>query len=658
MNLKRKLIVWFIVVAVVAIVPITILGLKSVEKQATQRIDAKLSGTVDAAASELNGWIESNTKVVETIGTVIQDAVPKEQVKNTHLQAFQRDSNSQNISALFVGYEDGTFIDGSGWVPESGYDARTRPWYAEVKKSGKLSYSDPYLEKVTNSSTVSISVPLLNKNGGFEGVIAGEVNLSTITDTIKKVKLDGDGYAFLIDKNSTILSHPDDKLFNKKMLDDANLKPLVVDMLASESGKKEYVVQNEERLMMYKKIPSTDWVVAASVSKDAAYKEFYSLRNQYVLMSIGTLIIVAFLAFMIATRMVKPLVRLKETSQKMSQGDLTAHVAVKGRDEIADLGHSFNAMSDNLRGLIQKVADSAVIVDSTSQNVYNHAENTGRIAEQISTAVEELANGSAEQAQSVHSGSEMVAGMTESVHSISQNVEQTVHMIDEANHAMKNGVEIVVNQVDLAKESRDTTIRVGESIELLAEKSQKIEEIVGVIHNIAEQTNLLSLNAAIEAARAGEHGKGFSVVAEEVRKLAEQSAVSSESIIALIKEIQYASKKSVSEVATAIDVAQKQEAAVNETKASFDKIEQSVEGIVVQIQEVSSAAEDLHMNASNISEVISNVAAVAEESAASTEEVAASTQEQATSVMKISELSEDLTQNADVLLKEVQKFKI
>ncbi|WP_404316966.1 methyl-accepting chemotaxis protein [Bacillus lumedeiriae] len=315
-------------------------------------------------------------------------------------------------------------------------------------------------------------------------------------------------------------------------------------------------------------------------------------------------------------------------------------------------------MSNNLRGLIQQVADSAALVDSTSQHVHHYAENTGRIAEQISTAVEELANGSAEQAQSVHSGSEMVAGMTQSVYSISENVEKTVHMIDEADEAVKHGVDIVINQIELAKESRETTTSVGDSIELLAEKSQKIEEIVRVIHDIAEQTNLLALNAAIEAARAGEHGKGFSVVADEVRKLAEQSANSSGSIITLLKEIQDASKKSVSEVAVAINAVQKQETAVNDTSASFDRIKQSIEGIVSQIHGVSSAAESLNTNASSISEVISNVAAVAQESAASTEEVAASTQEQTTSVIKISELSEDLTHNAAALLKELQKFKI
>ncbi|HEY4553768.1 MAG TPA: methyl-accepting chemotaxis protein [Bacillaceae bacterium] len=660
MKLKGKLVLLFSIVAILAIVPITILGLRSVEEQATQKIDAKLTGTVDGIATELDGWIESNTKVVESVGNVIQDAVVKEDVKAEHLKAFEKESNAENMSALFVGFEDGTFVDGSGWEPEDDYDPRTRPWYQEVKETGKLAFSDPYLESVNNSYTISISAPLFdNENfGSFHGVIAGEVKLGTITDNIKRVKLDGGGFAFIIDSESNVLSHPDEKLFNTKLSENAEWKALASKMLGTGTGHTTFTYKKDEQLVMYKKIPSTGWIVAASVPKKAAYKEFYDLRNDYMLMSVVALAVVIALAFIIATSFSKPLIRLRETSQKMSEGDLTVTVPIKGKDEIADLGASFNAMAENLRGLLKKVSDSAVAVDSTSKDVHDHAGKTGSIAEQISTAVEELANGAAEQASSVYSGAEMVAGMTKSVDRISENVEKTVQMIGEANEAMREGVEVVVNQVDLAKVSRDSTVSVGESIKLLAEKSQKIEEIVGVIHNIAAQTNLLSLNAAIEAARAGEHGKGFAVVAEEVRKLAEQSAVSSDNIIELLNEIQSASLESVHEVQAAVEVAQKQEDAVNETKASFAIIKESIEGIVAQIHDVTSATEELHTNATSISDVISNVAAIAEESAASTEEVAASTQEQTVSIIKISELSEELTQNADQLLKEVQKFNI
>ncbi|KAG2872203.1 hypothetical protein PC115_g24667, partial [Phytophthora cactorum] len=200
--------------------------------------------------------------------------------------------------------------------------------------------------------------------------------------------------------------------------------------------------------------------------------------------------------------------------------------------------------------------------------------------------------------------------------------------------------------------------RVGESITLLAEKSQKIEDIVGMIRGIASQTNLLALNASIEAARAGEHGRGFAVVAEEVRKLAEQSSDSAQDIIVLLDEIQAASRQSVSEVTSAEQGIEQQVAAVHEMRESFTRIKQSIDGIDSQLQLVSSATTELDDSSGKIAEVISSVAAMSEQSAASTEEVASSTQEQFNYITSISERSNELAQHANALYEEVKKFKI
>ena len=161
---------------------------------------------------------------------------------------------------------------------------------------------------------------------------------------------------------------------------------------------------------------------------------------------------------------------------------------------------------------------------------------------------------------------------SESARGISHSVEQSVAMMNEAGTAMQEGLQALDHQVKLAADNRKSIDRVGESIALLADKSQKIEVIVGVIRGIASQTNLLALNAAIEAARAGENGRGFAVVADEVRKLAEQSSGSAGDIIVLLDEIQAASRQSVSEVSHAEGFVEQQVTAVNETRDSFRRI--------------------------------------------------------------------------------------
>ncbi|MNS46691.1 Methyl-accepting chemotaxis protein McpB [compost metagenome] len=657
MSVKYKLIILFIIVALITIVPTSYLSLSSLEQQATQRINNKLSGTASTVTSDLNGWMQGNVKVLKTLGTVLKDAVPEDKLTTAYLQAHKNDDIANSMASIYVGYEDGNFIESSGWTDKT-YDPRQRPWYQEAKKTGKLVITDPYQDVGSTDYMVSISYPIKDKNGQFLGVIGCDILLTQITSIVNKVNLDGMGFAFLLDKNGTILAHPDKKLVNTKLKDNADFKPIVGDMLSKSSGQAEYLHTGQTQILVYQTIPSTGWILATSVSKDLAYQQLTDIRNQFLLTNLIVLIVIIAFAYFISIGIIKPLSRLKVTSQLMSEGDLTVKVPVKGKDEIAQLGHSFNAMAENLRNLLQKVADSASIMDTTSKNMHSHASDSGKIAEQISTAVEELAKGATDQAESVFRGAEMVTEMTGSVQRISQNVERTVQMIDQVNEAVHDGFSTIVNQVELAEESRMTTSDVGDSIQLLADKSNRIEEIVGVIHNIATQTNLLALNASIEAARAGEHGRGFAVVAGEVRKLAEQSAVSSDNIIVLIKEIQQATLQSVDKVSKAKQVVEYQEAAVNDTRASFDKIKESIDSIVVQIHEVSSAESVLSVNASDISDVISNVAAVAEQSAASTEEVASSAHEQSGSIIQISELSGELTKNADSLLDEVGKFKI
>ncbi|OKL36823.1 methyl-accepting chemotaxis protein [Domibacillus mangrovi] len=658
MSLKTKLVSWLVMIAVLSITPVMIISLHSIEKQAQQAVESKMSGTVTSVANELNGWLEKNTKVVETISYVIEDAVAEKDVNVDYLLSLKREHNAENISDIYAGFEDGRFLDGAGWVPEADFDARERPWYTDVKESGELNFSDPYLNLVTNEYAVSVGMPLRNQKGEFIGVVAEDLLLATLTDTVKSINMDDIGYAFLIDSNGMAVAHPDEQLLNTNLNANAEWGKATKKMLADGTGQSTFTINNEESIIAYKKIRSTGWVLGTVVPEKAIYADFYDLRNRFGLIFILTLVAIVAVAYFIAKQMTKPLVQLIHISQKMSNGDLTDHVNVKGKDELARLGSSVNIMAGSLRNLIQKVSNAADTVNTTTKEVSQYADNTGFIAEQISAGIEELAKGAADQADSIYSGAEMTEGMMQSSTHISRNVEETVLQIEEANNAMQRGMSTVANQVILAGESKQKTANVGNTIELLADKSVQIGEIVNIIHGIADQTNLLALNAAIEAARAGDHGKGFAVVAGEVRKLAEQSAASTQSIGTLLNEIQEISKQSVQEVAMTIEAADKQEEAVTETKRSFEEIKRSIESIIIKMDAVSTAASELGISAGDVSRTISDIAAVSEESAAATEEVASSTEEQTTSILKISELTEELTEQAEQLIIEVNKFKI
>ncbi|MGR6541455.1 methyl-accepting chemotaxis protein [Paenibacillus tundrae] len=658
MKLKLKLMLAFLITVLVTAGALAPLGLYQSSKQATQSVNNKLDGLVSAATFQLDGWLHGNEKLVETLGLVFQEAVPASDVNEDYLSIMYQGTNQNNIEDLYYGNEDGQFINGSDFVQAADYDPRERSWYQEAVAADKLIFTDPYIDNKSKQFTVSIAMPIKTENGALQGVVASDILLSKLTDTVNQIDLGGLGYTFMLDKNGVILAHPQAELASTSAADNAELGPLLSEMLANPAGQKSFQYNGENLLLYFKQIPSTGWIVGSVISEKLAYAEYYQLRNQYILIITVTLVVVLAGAYGVAARLIKPLKRLQLMSAQMSEGDFTGRVPSKGKDEFAELGVAFNSMSDQLSQLLQQVQQSADRVQDISHDMANHTENTQRIAEQISIATDELAQGSSSQAESVYEGSNRLTEMSHTVNGINGSIEQSVAMMQEATDAMHAGLQAVDHQVHLAEDNRKSIQQVGESIHLLADKSRKIEDIASMIRDISAQTNLLALNASIEAARAGEHGRGFAVVAGEVRKLAEQSSQSVDSIIVLLSEIQAASSQSVDEVTSAQHVTQQQVASVHDMRDVFARIKQSVDGIDHQVRQVSTATSELDSNAGKIAEVISSVAAMSEQSAASTEEVASSTQEQFNYITTISERSRELTNHANTLFNEVKKFKI
>jgi methyl-accepting chemotaxis protein len=657
MNLKMKLILLFACIVVVAAGPLSVISMTSIKNQANHDIQELMNSTASETVNQLDGWTRGNAKIIETLAAELQSADIPSDVKLISLKAAFQNYKDQSIANIYAGLEDGTYWDGSGWF-EAGYDPRVRPWYKDAKAKGDVFYSSPYIDAASTNFTISIAKPLKDSNGSITGVVSEDILLNDMTKIIKDINLNGLGYAFLIDQNGVVVAHPDSKLAGKNLKDTPELGSSTAALLSAPSGKTDYSYNGSERQLYFKKMPSTGWIVGLSISKDIAFQEYYSTRNQ-MLITVAIIFVVAMLlTIWAANSFIKPIRKLQVNVKRVAKGDMTTRVDIKGKDEIASLGTDFNIMSDNLSNLLRKVADTAADVSSASHDMHQHAKDTGTIASQIASAVQELAQGASDQAEAVYSGSEKLTHMTDSINLIGERVNRTQTAVFETDSAVLAGYETAERQAKLAAESRQTTTAAGEAVDSLTLKTQDIGRLAGAIHDIAAQTNLLALNASIEAARAGEHGRGFAVVAGEVRKLAEQAGSSSDSIMNKLEEIKIAGLRSTEEMKKALTVTAEQEQAATATRQAFESIRGASQHMLTQIEDVSAATDQLRVNAGHISDVISSVVAVSEQSAASTEEVASSVQEQGHSMNNIADLSAKLDSHADLLLEEVKRFKL
>lgn len=527
------------------------------------------------------------------------------------------------------------------------------------KANGNSSYWSgyhSYFDKLYHISNESYALSYTRTFTKGNGIITVDIKAYEVENILKNINLGNDSYLAVITPDHRSLMLVDGELTSTKIFDKTKVTKMALD--SKEKGQSYITFQNKPYLFNYEKIGETNLAVVCLVPKTTILSASTKIGGITIIFVLLSGLIALFIGSMIAKGISKEVNNLTTGMKKVSEGDFRVSFQTKRKDEFKDLSIGMESMLLNLRGVVEDVKKFADTVGESSGKVALTSETMAGSMRGIDEAMEEVAKGVTKQAEDTDSGLNDMANFSEKLNIVNEKSKHMQYDSNEAKNAIEKGNDMVKDLHDKSQAVSNITTELIENITEVESNSKSIGSIIETIAAIAEQTNLLSLNASIEAARAGEAGRGFSVVAEEIRKLADQSAQAGDEIKKIIQTIQTKTADTAVNANHAEEYLKAQSHSIEGTVRVFEEVNENVSNLIEGLEQVGNNMQNMVSAKDNVLDSISSIASVSEQTAASTQEVTATVSTQLDEATKLAIASEDLKMVVEQLQETMKKFKI
>lgn len=535
---------------------------------------------------------------------------------------------------------------------------KQNPWYENViKRDGKSYWLSPHEEKIVEgrSDTYLSSIILMKDNDDTRilGVIKIDIKVNVLNHILDNTNIGDNGYIFIIDEDGKIVAHKDGDLAGSEL--DNKIYNSIIN---SESGDFEFKDGKIDMCGISVDSEYNNWKYIVVVPENELFATATNIQKYTLVITLICLVLCFVITVIVSFEITKPIHSIIGLTKKLANGDLTIKSDEYKIVELDLLGSNFNKMTNKLNNTLKTTTELANETDRVSSDMAEITERLKNSSKEITSAIQEITVGSNSQVESTMDCAQAAEDLSRNINDIITEIKDISVKADNCISVAKDNKTIIGKLNEDSKETFEVLVTVINNIAGLSQSTKDILNILREIDDISEQTNLLALNAAIEAARAGEVGKGFSVVADEIRKLSYESKKSSIEIEKKLRDISERVSETISTSNNAKTSFDEEMLQVSKTVEAFEIIGNQIESVVKSISGAINNLDEIERKKEFLSNNIKSISDICERNAAATQEVMASVETEFNSSEEMNDIAQLLSKKSKMISDRLESFNL